>query len=1377
MKILLNSKSVFFFSFLCNYYKDTIYQLAADNGEEYNEDVGQTHFQRKLEDKYGDLLEVTLMHHKKIVGPKGRKIDEYLYSLIEEKDIVQSAANILRRKILDIEKTPLPDNLRTSDVLRGECLIPVVLKDFYLTLLAGSRSRRRKHTRTNRISNSLAEDAIFNVTNGRVKTKKHLTLGLSLKSLTSSRKVVEIISRYGHCCSYHVAEEIETEMTSTSCQRSTRCPEGIIRTKGLHTGLAFDNFDRFVDTSSGKDTLHDTVGIIYQNVDRILEEDAAVFDEELALDTDEASEDSEQRGIWAKGGRKRRRSIDVITPTIEPYTKKIKMSATLISNVDEESSSAPPTLELAQTLDVLWMFSHALEIPKTPMWVGFNFKLIGDFNTAQQKICYLAPINESPTGKDVVVQTMKESQEIAKEIGEKCISVTYDLAIAKMAMQIQSTEKPRFDNLFIHLGGFHIIFAYFKAVGKFIAGCGLMNVAVDTELLASGSVNSFLDGKHFNRCKRLHPLMALGLEIMNFRSFLNKENRVIEEDLRSELMHFGNGQLSFSDLLGNREISKLIDSYIKYREDCVNGDYGKTAQFYMMYILFINHYLTLSRSIRTGDFSLYKYVMPHITNLFFAFNQQNYARWLVRYHNNLVNADTVNPEIMEELKKGYFGIQRTEKSFSRQPIDLTLEQTINADAAKRLVGIINFTNSISARQRWSLSHQIRSTIISYTYETTGLRKRQDVTADLENNHIQKDAKQLKKFINGFSKFVNPFDSGLDDKQLFNISTGKVASHEVEQFLLNVDVNGDELRKKFIKECSESEERFEKPIPRLKILNFSSEVGKKNIKSGGKVQEVTMQRDLFGRMLGLSMDHAPNIEEILCYPLIPIPMSLCHFDGTICKTEKSAIVAVFEKNHQPGNIPNTFDVVLVDGFFLIHTLRDVPATFGNISKKIMSCLTATKAPRVDIVFDQYKSPSIKDYERNLRNEANSMDFNISGPMQVRPTDFNKGLKNIKFKQALVTFLIDHWRQPEMVPFIGQTIINLNYDFCYSYKLENDNIIQTIDDDLYCENHEEADTKLVYHACQLESELTTNVLIKSCDTDILIIMLGNMENLKCDSLNIYMEYGAANKKRTLNLTQLYIELGPTVCTSLPGFHALTGCDYNPSFFKKGKKRPYQLIKQNLDYQKALTDLGNSKIPGLQYETFATLEKLVCELYGHKNISDINKVRFEKFCLTYKSKDVNEPFQKTVMKYDASNLPPCKAELHQHLLRTQYITSIWRNAHLSTPTYLLPGSQGWTLKDDTYEFKWFEGDCMPQTVMDAIKTGSSTDQNSTNEGLYLLIFFSHLFSHIINHVCFFQLMNALVMMRTCFQVMIRQEKNQRAVAMKMKIKKTIRKLLKCT
>lgn len=130
---------------------------------------------------------------------------------------------------------------------------------------------------------------------------------------------------------------------------------------------------------------------------------------------------------------------------------------------------------------------------------------------------------------------MKESQKIAKELGETSISVIYDLAIAKVAMQIQSNEKPAYDNLFIHLGAFHIMVAYFKAIGKFIAGCGI-NVAVDSELLASGSVETFLTGKHFNRCKRLHPLMSLGLQIMNFQFYLEKQGITIGDEMRTELL-------------------------------------------------------------------------------------------------------------------------------------------------------------------------------------------------------------------------------------------------------------------------------------------------------------------------------------------------------------------------------------------------------------------------------------------------------------------------------------------------------------------------------------------------------------------------------------------------------------------------------------------------------------------------------------------------------------------------------------------------------------------------------------------------------------------------------------------------------------------------
>lgn len=53
-------------------------------------------------------------------------------------------------------------------------------------------------------------------------------------------------------------------MTYTSIQDNKVIPKGITAANGHSIHVAFDNFDRFVDTSSRKYTMHDIDGIIYQ---------------------------------------------------------------------------------------------------------------------------------------------------------------------------------------------------------------------------------------------------------------------------------------------------------------------------------------------------------------------------------------------------------------------------------------------------------------------------------------------------------------------------------------------------------------------------------------------------------------------------------------------------------------------------------------------------------------------------------------------------------------------------------------------------------------------------------------------------------------------------------------------------------------------------------------------------------------------------------------------------------------------------------------------------------------------------------------------------------------------------------------------------------
>ncbi|GFU18339.1 uncharacterized protein TNCV_1980261 [Trichonephila clavipes] len=316
----------------------------------------------------------------------------------------------------------------------------------------------------------------------------------------------------------------------------------------------------------------------------------------------------------------------------------------------------------------------------------------------------------------------------------------------------------------------------------------------------------------------------------------------------------------------------------------------------MIYIKLVYHYLQLSRSIRAGDFQLFLDILPKITNLFFVFNHQNYAKWTVQYHYNLRKVSTTHPGLEEDFQKGFFGIKRTNKPFSRQPIDLTLEQTINADAARTLTGIAHLTNSISARQRWARSHDIRSTIITHVLEEIGITKKQDISTELQPHNIKKSCHQLEKFMNSFDQYVNPFSLDLSPDQLFNIASGKAASSEVEEFLLNVQEIGEKLRTTFIAECELDSTRFERAIKKTPIHNFSSLlVKKKSVKIGGKHQEIKLQRDLFGRFLGISMDHQIDVLKILSFPITPVPLALCHLDGGFCKTDKSVLVKRLQSN--------------------------------------------------------------------------------------------------------------------------------------------------------------------------------------------------------------------------------------------------------------------------------------------------------------------------------------------------------------------------------------------------------------------------------------------------------------------------------------------------
>lgn len=124
--------------------------------------------------------------------------------------------------------------------------------------------------------------------------------------------------------------------------------------------------------------------------------------------------------------------------------------------------------------------------------------------------------------------------------------------------------------------------------------------------------------------------------------------------------------------------------------------------------------------------------------------------------------------------------------------------------------------------------------------------------------------------------------------------------------------------------------------------------------------------------------------------------------------------------------------------------------ANIKNFFLQMVTQLKASRIDLIFDQYFTPSIKDYEHSQRFE------------QVRSSDFIKQLKNLNFKEALVNFFILHWATDEVVPFIGNQIFHI-----HSFIVNDSNkVVSCVDEALSCPAHEKADTKIMHAALTIK-----------------------------------------------------------------------------------------------------------------------------------------------------------------------------------------------------------------------------------------------------------------------------------------------------------------------
>ena len=112
-------------------------------------------------------------------------------------------------------------------------------------------------------------------------------------------------------------------------------------------------------------------------------------------------------------------------------------------------------------------------------------------------------------------------------------------------------------------------------------------------------------------------------------------------------------------------------------------------------------------------------------------------------------------------------------------------------------GISSFTNSVSARQRWAVSHLVRMEVVSKVLNKLDMTTKEDVSQDLKPNRILKNAKYLEKILRSIQENMDLFSEEVNKDFLFNIDNGKSPKQETTKFLLSFNKISQKVPEGFI----------------------------------------------------------------------------------------------------------------------------------------------------------------------------------------------------------------------------------------------------------------------------------------------------------------------------------------------------------------------------------------------------------------------------------------------------------------------------------------------------------------------------------------------------------------------------------------------------
>ena len=203
---------------------------------------------------------------------------------------------------------------------------------------------------------------------------------------------------------------------------------------------------------------------------------------------------------------------------------------------------------------------------------------------------------------------------------------------------------------------------------------------------------------------------------------------------------------------------------------------------------------------------------------------------------------------------------------------------------------------------------------------------------------------------------------------------------------------------------------------------------------------------------------------------------------------------------------------------------------NFAPRIEAFRKAYSSTRVDMTFDKYEKKSLKAATREKRGKGVRRKVE---PQSIAPSNWKAFLRIDENKNELFRYISKEIIRNHHISSPVEIVCAYD-DVAESTEIFADLSLLTPT------NHEEGDTKVLLHTKDMILKGFRRVVIRTLDTDVLILAISFFNDLSVEDLQLCVDFGVGKHRELFSINEIATALGPQKSVATRFFHGLAGND---------------------------------------------------------------------------------------------------------------------------------------------------------------------------------------------------------------------------------------------